>query len=341
MASLHRRGKKGIYHILYRDENGKQKSRSLKTTDRKIAEQFRLELEYRMTKKQFGQSTDISIKSLHDEYLEYSKSMKAESTYKRSELPRSKRFVQFLTEQGLKSASEITAAHCKKYQKQLTEELSPNSVRHTVFVASGMLSFAVESGYLDNNVMKNIKKVKVPKNPPRYLSFDEWGKVRKIAEETYLWPLVITAYYSGLRNSELRFLEWDDFNFNGGLITLRNKPGLGFSLKSHQTRTIPLNNELKKILEPYKKEKGFCFKKRNGDRFNRDSQLSREFKKNIVMPSELDDFSLHTLRHTFASHHVINGTSIFKVSKWLGHQSVNTTMIYAHLAPQDEDINAI
>ena len=47
------------------------------------------------------------------------------------------------------------------------------------------------------------------------------------------------------------------------------------------------------------------------------------------------------LRHTFASHLVMKGISIYKVSQWLGHQSVNTTMVYAHLAPQDDEINKL
>jgi len=51
--------------------------------------------------------------------------------------------------------------------------------------------------------------------------------------------------------------------------------------------------------------------------------------------------SPHVLRHTFASHLVMKGISIYKVSQWLGHRSVNTTMIYAHLAPQDDEINKL
>ena len=50
---------------------------------------------------------------------------------------------------------------------------------------------------------------------------------------------------------------------------------------------------------------------------------------------------LHALRHTFASHLVMKGVSIYEVSQWLGHKSVNTTMIYAHLAPQHDEINVL
>jgi len=69
-----------------------------------------------------------------------------------------------------------------------------------------MLSFAVRRDYLKNNVVKNTKKVKPVKNTPRYLSFEKWDIVKNIAKETYLWPVVATAYHTGFRNTELRFL---------------------------------------------------------------------------------------------------------------------------------------
>lgn len=42
---------------------------------------------------------------------------------------------------------------------------------------------------------------------------------------------------------------------------------------------------------------------------------------------------VHKLRHTFASHLVQNGVDLYTVSKMLGHNSITTTEIYAHLSP--------
>jgi integrase len=338
MAFIRKRG--DIWYVYWR-QNGKQRAKSLGTKRKSVAQDYLKEFEYRLAKKELGQETDIALDRLKEEYLEYSKSTKKQKTYERHDVPRTERFVTFLHDRGLETAAEIDQGTVEDYQRALLEEeeLAPITVRHCMYSASGMLSFAVRRGYLSNNVVKNVEKVKAQKNPPRYLSFKEWAEVEKVAKQTVLWPLVATAYYAGLRNSELRFLTWPEIDFKRDVITIRNKPG--FSLKNRQSRSIPMNQELKKILMPHREDEGYCFTRQNGEQYDRDSKLSRAFKRLVVKPCEVGNFSLHTLRHTFASHLVMKGVSIYKVSQWLGHKSVNTTMIYAHLAPQDDEINTL
>ena len=55
----------------------------------------------------------------------------------------------------------------------------------------------------------------------------------------------------------------------------------------------------------------------------------------------LEDCSLHTLRHTFASRLVQAGVSLYKVSQLLGHTEIRTTQIYAHLSPENAASEAV
>ena len=335
MAFIKKRG--NVYYI-YWTQNSRKHGRSLRTKSKRQADEYLREFEYQLAARQLGQAADIGLDRLRDEYLAHSKTTKSPSTYERSDLPRVNRFVDYLAHHGVALASQITQAHVERYQELIIKQLSPASVRNCVFTASGLLSFAVRRGYLSVNVAKSVDKIKAPKNPPRYLSFDEWAIVRTVAEDTSLWPLVATAYYTGFRNSELRYLTWPEIGFDRDVITLTNKEG--FTLKSKQSRTVPLNGDLKAILSPMRQRRGYCFADDRGRQFGA-TQLTRAFKRLIVKPCGLPHFSLHTLRHTFASHLVMKGVDIYRVSQWLGHSSVNTTMIYAHLAPQDDQINVL
>lgn len=177
---------------------------------------------------------------------------------------------------GLKRATEVTSAHLQTWQVQLLKTVSPRTARHYVFAASGMMAYAVRQGYVRSNPARDVPKVKALRNPPRFLSIEEWGEVKNAAQECYLWPLVATAYYTRMRNAELRFLCWEEFDFGRAVITIRNKPELVFTLKNREARTIPLNKELKRILEPLRKEKGLCFLNSRGKQFD-GGELDREF----------------------------------------------------------------
>ena len=95
------------------------------------------------------------------------------------------------------------------------------------------------------------------------------------------------------------------------------------STKSGKSRSVPVADDLFKEIETRLKEFGeFSF---SLSAFRRALDES-----GIELPKGQ---AAHVLRHTFASHFMMNGGNILVLQKVLGHSSLAMTMRYAHLAP--------
>jgi len=95
-----------------------------------------------------------------------------------------------------------------------------------------------------------------------------------------------------------------------------------FNTKSGKNRYIPINKELNEILrfpldEADSKFFAKCFKR-------------AKIKKTVGQ-------NTHILRHTFASHFIMNGGDILTLQRILGHSDLKMTMRYAHLSPNHLD----
>lgn len=126
-------------------------------------------------------------------------------------------------------------------------------------------------------------------------------------------------------------MTWGDIGLERKALTIQAKDG--WRPKDYEVRHIPLAARALKVLHelPGKREpRQPVFPDGRGERFNADS-LTHRF---AALMRELKmEGSLHSLRHSFASHLVMSGTDLYTVSKLLGHSSIKTTEIYAHLAP--------
>lgn len=213
-------------------------------------------------------------------------------------------------------------------------------------------------GYVKENPVCGVKPVKTAAYEIRFLNEPAVEEVLRRAAAHALHPVLATAVYAGLREAELAALEWPSVNFREGFIAVRNTES--FRTKSRKPRLVPLAPALREILEPLSKgergraREGLCFPcevpqgGRVGARAANESKprtykgvtlthrvgrlcdsINRARTKEALdagtkKPASID-FTLHTLRRTFATHLRMSGVPLDKISRWLGDSSVRVT----------------
>ena len=163
----------------------------------------------------------------------------------------------------------------------------------------------------------------------RYLTPDEIARLLGACEESrnkLLLALVTVDLHTGLRKGELLGLTWEHVDFARGVIVL------GRRTKSGKGRDVPINQAVYAALAPLRAAAGG--QDATGRVWGEITKIDTAYNAALVRAKILDpDVNFHTLRHTFASHYVMRGGSLVKLQAILGHASIRTTQVYAHLAP--------
>ncbi len=161
------------------------------------------------------------------------------------------------------------------------------------------------------------ESVKLDPEPRGRLIFYEPEEVRRLLDATTgVWrTMVYLGARAGLRRGEMRHLHRDDLDFGRNLLHVDSKPKEQWFVKDYEGI---LADGREWILQE------------GGWRPTEGSMTG--FFSRIVRRAKLRG-SLHTLRHTFASHLAIAGRDLREIRDLMGHDSVKTVEIYAHLRP--------
>jgi len=140
------------------------------------------------------------------------------------------------------------------------------------------------------------------------------------------YPIFFTFLNTGMRRGELVNLEWSDIDFENSVIKIQKK---SFWLPKTGEREIPMNPELRLLLERVPKKSNFVFPSPMGKKFKEDKIRQKLIK--IAKAAGIPNLTeVHALRHTVASRLIAKGTDLPTVQKLMGHSSIETTMIYSH-----------
>ncbi len=215
----------------------------------------------------------------------------------------------------------------EQYQtERLQKGNKPATVNRLIAAISHMFTKAVEWNMVEENILGRIRKVKsLPENNRRlrYLSKDECNRLIECCS-THLKPIVITALNTGMRRGEILSLKWEQADLRHRYLLLSNT-------KNGEDRQIPMNQTLIEVYSniPRGFESKYVFTNRSGNPF---TDIKRSYH-NALRKAEIQNFTFHDLRHTFASHLVMAGVDLASVKELLGHKSLSMTLRYAHLSP--------
>lgn len=171
-----------------------------------------------------------------------------------------------------------------------------------------------------------IERPKVPKDLPNFLSLQEVERLIKCTHNLKHKAIIMTLYAGGLRLSDVLNLKISDIRSNEGYIRIQ-------AGKGKKDRFTLLAPTLLHILRQYYKEyrpSFYLFEGQNGGKYSQRSV--QNIIKQAVKKSGVHKATPHTLRHSFATHLVQNGTDIKFVKELLGHNSIKTTEIYLHVS---------
>jgi len=219
-----------------------------------------------------------------------------------------------------KPAAELTEDDAKSYLSGIFDSKSKN----TVMLAAASIKF-----FFKEILGKEFSNVKMPKKDnrlPEVLSKEEVKKMIDSADNQKSRLIISLLYSTGLRVSELVNLKVEDINFQDRSGWVRRGKGAKdriFVLPENLTR------ELQQFLQG--KENKFIFSKsaplttRNIQKIIKGTKIRAGISKKVTP---------HTMRHSFATHLLEQGTDIRLIQTMLGHSNLNTTQVYTHVSSE-------
>ena len=240
-------------------------------------------------------------------------------------------------------------------------KLKASSIKTYHEAISAVLSKAVKWGFIPYNPAINAEIPKKEKKEAAYLDEADARRLLSLLHEAPIKYRVAISFdlLSGLRRGELLGLRWRDVDFDTETITVAQSSlyakghGLFVDTPKNQTsaRVLKLSRSAFIMLGQYKDwqdtQREAC-----GDQWNPTdgrvfthedgrplfpSYLTKWFK-DFITRHGFQDVHLHSLRHSYASLMIADGTPLVVVSKRLGHSQVSTTSdIYAHIIKSSDE----
>ena len=224
-----------------------------------------------------------------------------------------------------RSPEDMTQEEVRAYFLWLVQE--KGVARSTLTIHLSGIKFLFEKTLKREWMIFNLVRPPKRKKLPAVLSPDETKQLLALIRTPKARIALTVIYACGLRISEGVNLMVQDIDSKRMMILIRNSKG-------GKDRYIPLPNRLLEILRAYwiiQKPSAYLFTGRDRRTPLAASTLQKTFRAVLRQSGISKPASIHTLRHSYATHLLERGVDLRVIQELLGHKSPQTTAIYAHL----------
>jgi len=234
---------------------------------------------------------------------------------------------------------DIELKHLQEFVKWINElGMSATSQARIISGIKGFYKYLLLENVMNNDPSTLLEAPKLGRKLPDTMSVDDINKIidaidLSLPEGQRNKAMLETLYSCGLRVSELVNLKISNLYFNDGFVKVTGK--------NDKERLVPIGtvamkqitlykNEVRCHITPKKGSEDVLFLNRRGAKLSRVMifTIIKQLTTKIGLKKHI---SPHTFRHSFATHLIEGGADLRAVQEMLGHESITTTEIYAHL----------
>ena len=253
--------------------------------------------------------------------------------------------------------ADVKPMHCQKILNDMEEDYAGSTIYQALIALYNLFDSAVENAIiLKNPVTKAVKLPKPVEKKTKVLTIDEQGKFMDEARGSSNYFQYFFILQTGVRTGEMVGLKWEDIDFDRNIISIRRTMEyryttgewrIGPPKTKHGYRDIPITTANRKMLLELKAKhdagryeqdefKEFVFINRKGTPTKNSTYDAHILK--LTRKAEIQNFSMHTLRHTFATRCIEAGMRPKTLQQILGHSSINITMnLYVHVTDEEKN----
>lgn len=233
---------------------------------------------------------------------------------------------------GTRKLTEIDFAAIEDLKLAVAATRSAKTVNNVLTVLRALLAVAHKRELI--HAVPQVEWLHAEKPGFDFLTFDELDRVLAAAAPEWA-PMIEIASKTGMRQGELLGLRWEDVDLVARRIMVRQTRvrGIVTTPKSRKSRAIELGDDAIRTLKAIRHLRGpyvFCD---DGGAPLTDGACKWPLWM-ACKRAGVREIGWHVLRHTYASHLVMQGAPITWVQAAMGHATLGMTLRYAHLAPE-------